>query len=228
MKQILINFLKMLGVVLNGMNNERSLWENEPEIASMYSELETEYNLVNSLSESVSATDPGGLTDLKDNTFDRLLSATYKLMKKMSAYAKKNNKLTLLPSVGISYSALSRGPEPEAVNRCAGIADKAMENLENMSTYKVTGADIENIRQLVNDYRQQSSERTTVSKDKSEKGAEIDGRIKHLRSNLDIMDDLVKGLIDDREFINRYKSWRSIIDYGKGKTLKNKAVENQQ
>lgn len=64
------------------MNDERSLWENEAEIATMYSELETGYNQVNSLSESILAIDPGGLTDLKDNTFDQLMNATYKLIKK--------------------------------------------------------------------------------------------------------------------------------------------------
>ncbi len=228
MRQTQFNFLNMLGVVLNGMNNERSLWENEPEIASTYSLLDTEYNQVNSLNESVSATDPGGLTDLKDNTYDQLMNTTYKLMKKMSAWAKKNNRLTLLPLVGISYSALSRGPEPESVNRCAGIADKAVENLENLASFKVTNADIDNIRQLITDYRKQASERTTVSKDKSEKGSEIVEKIKNLRNSLDIMDDLVKGLVEDQEFINRYKSWRNITDYGKGKTLKNKTVETVQ
>ena len=225
MKQSQFNFLNMLGVVLHGMNNERSVWENEPEIASTFSLLDTEYKEVNSLNESVSATDSAGLTDLKDNTFDQLLGNTYKLMKKMSAFAKKNNKLTLLPLVGISYSALSRGPEPEAVGRCAGVADKASENLDEMASFKVNKDDIANIRQLITDFRQQASERTTVSKDKSEMGEKIAAMIKSLRSNLDIMDDLVKGLIEDQEFINRYKSWRSIIHYGKGKTLKNKTVE---
>ncbi len=209
------------------MNDERSLWENEAEIATMYSELETGYNQVNSLSESILATDPGGLTDLKDNTFDQLMNATYKLMKKKSAYAKKNNIYTLLPAVSNSYTTLSRGPEPEAVNRCAGNADKAEECLENLATYKVTADEIQNIRQLISDCRQQSSERTTMLKDKSEKLAKVAEEIKNLRHNLDIMDDLVKGLIDDREIINHYKSWRSIIDYGKGKTLKNKVIENQ-
>jgi len=228
MKQSQFNFLNMLGGVLNGMNNERSLWENEPEIVSEFSILESEYNKVTGLDESLSVTDTSGLTALKDNTFDRLMSTTYKLAKKMSAYAKKNNILTLLPLVSISYSALSRGPEPEAVSRCAGIADKASENLANLTSFKVTSAEIESIRQLIADYRQQSSERTAVSKDKPVKGSEISDKIKNLRSNLDIMDDLVKGLIDDRDFINRYKSWRSIVDYGKGKTLKNKPGESQQ
>jgi uncharacterized protein YeeX (DUF496 family) len=227
MKQTQFNFLNMLSGVLNGLNSERPVWENESEIVSLYDQLESEHNRIISLDGALSATDLTGYTAQKDNTFDQLIASTYKLAKKMSAYAKKNNIVTLLPLINISYSTLSRGPELEAVNRCAGIADKASELIDNLSSFKVTEAEIEAVRQLIEDYRKHAAERIAASKDKPVKGSEISQLLSNLRTNLDIMDDLVKGLIDDQGFIARYKSWRSIVDYGKGKTLKNKAVENQ-
>ncbi len=228
MKQSQFNFLNMLSVVLNGMNNERSVWENQAVIASQYAALETEFNRVNDLDRNISATDTTGLTAVKDNTFDQLMNATHKMAKKMSAWAKKNNRLELLPLADISYTSLARGPEPAVVNRSTGIADIAEEFIDSLVEFGVTAEEITGIRQMADNVRKQAAERTTVSKDKSEMFAEIDNGIQNLRSELDVMDDLVKGLIDDREFINRYKSWRSIIDYGKGKTLRNQPEDLEQ
>jgi hypothetical protein len=228
MKQSQFNFLNMLGGVLNGMNNEHPVWENEPEIVSLYNQLEADHSKIIELDGALSATDLTGLTAQKDNTFDRLIEATYKLAKKMSAYAKINNVYSLIPMVNISYSTLSRGPELEAVNRCSGIIEKASEQIDNLSTFRVTLTEIEADRQLIADYRKQTGERTAASKDKPVKGGEINEILAGLRSHLDIMDDLVKGMIDDKEFISRYKSWRTIVDYGKGKTLKNKIADNTQ
>jgi hypothetical protein len=146
----------------------------------------------------------------------------------MSAYAKKNNIHSLLPLVNISYSTLSKGPELEAVNRCSGIIEKASELINDLTTFKVTEAEIEEDRQLVADYRKMAAERTAASKDRPVKGSEINELLSGLRSQLDIMDDLLKGMIDDKGFISRYKSWRNIVDYGKGKTLKNKVADDTQ
>jgi hypothetical protein len=225
MKQNQFNYLNMVGAVIAGMRKEQALWENEPEIGTLFTSIVSEYDMVNLKSESVSGTDTTGYTSAKDNAFDRLVAASFKLSRKLSAYAKLRNDFVLLPLVDISLTSLSRGPEKEVIARCGAIADQAQNHLSQLATFKVTESEISEVRELVGEYFQNSGDRSTASSGKSVTGKEIPEHIAALRHKLDTLDDLVEGLIDDAGFIARYKDLRMIIDYGKGKTLKNKETE---
>jgi hypothetical protein len=225
MKQRQFNFLNMVNGVLAGFQKEQQLWEQEPEIVSLYNSIKADYDQVIAKGEDISGTDTTGYTFSKNDTFDRLTAATYKLARQISGYAKIKNDTKLLPLVDLSLTTISHGPEKEVLLRCAGIARQAESLLTVLAPFKVTAGAIAAIKQMVTECEQFSSDRTVASSGKVIGGRDIGTLISGLREKLDILDDLVEGLIDDDGFIARYKSLRVIIDHGKGKTLKNKVTE---
>ena len=78
------------------------------------------------------------------------------------------------------------------------------------------------IRQQIEDYNQHLEGRSTVKTSKTVSIHDISGQITSLNNHLIILDDMIEGYIDDDDMIARYKSARIVIDYGKGKTAKNK------
>ena len=117
---------------------------------------------------------------------------------------------------------MSAGTEKEAINRCAAIVSKAESMIDVFSPYKVTADGLAEIRQMIEAYEQHVETRSTVKTDKSLSIQDISGQISSLKNRLALLDDMIEGLIEDEEMVARYKNVRIIINYGIGKTLKNK------
>jgi len=221
MEQKAINTLKMVSNVVAGMEQEKAVWEGEPEIVKKNIEIKSVYESIGGKNLIILSTDKSGFTTAKDILFENITNATYKLLRQMSAYAKIKNDHVLLPLVDLSMSALTRGPQKEVVDRCAAIVEKAIQLLPQFSIVKVKAETLEIIKNQIKDFNNTLTERSTVSTNLSVSGEEIAQGIVTLKISLDILDDLVEGIIEDEGFIARYKSWRKIPDFGKGKTLKN-------
>lgn len=224
MEQDVVNYLNMTGGALDFLNKERTLWEKETELAEVVTDVEADYLTVLTTSTHIVGLKTQGITTLKNITFDLIMARTLKICKRMSGYAKKKGHQDLLPLVNHSDSSLRKGTEKEAITRCKAILDAAMANLTNLVNFKVKEADIAPIRQYITSYEGYVNSRTSTTSERTVSGEELMAIISRIRKNLDILDDLVEGLIDDEGFIARYKASRRIVDYGKGKTLKNSKV----
>ncbi|HEX2935878.1 MAG TPA: hypothetical protein VHO72_11035 [Bacteroidales bacterium] len=222
MKQNQFNFHRMAENVIAGLDKEKSIWENEPEISALVETIRSSCRQIVEKGINISGTVTSSYTAPKNDCFDKVISATYKLCRKMSAYAKITNDGKLLPLVDLSMSSLSRGVEKEALLRCQSIAQQAEALLPALQKYKVTAEEISFIRQMIAECAEYTQRRSVANSGKVNDGKDISTIISDLRKSLDTLDDLIEGMIDDQAFINRYKSLRFIPDYGKGKTLKNK------
>lgn len=198
------------------------MWAEEPEIVSEVSGIESEFGRVNEYLEHTSGLDPTGHTKSKNNTFDVVMKATLRLCRRMCIYARKQNDIALLQFANHSENSLSAGTEKEAISRCSAIVGKAQSMIDVLSPYKVTTDGLTEIRQLIGAYEQHIETRSTVKTNKSVSIHDISGQIASLRDRLVLLDDMIEGLIEDEDMIARYKAARTIINYGAGKTLKNK------
>ena len=222
MNQTEFNFLNMSDRVMAYMFGGISLWENESEIVEVMEEMKAKRAGISAKGAIESGLSGKGHTSAKDNSLDTLATKTCKLSKKISAYAKKNRLLALIPLVDVSISSFSRGPEKEVINRCKAITEIAVKHLANLGTFKVTSDEIDQINSLITEYQEHIDNRSNSKITKSSSGEDIFDSIGDMRHQFDILDDLVEGLLDDQTFIRDYKAARLIDDYGKGKTLKNK------
>jgi len=225
MNQSEFNFLNMSDRVMSHMLVGKLLWENDPEIVEVIEVIKQKRNDI-SVKGSVEAGLSGkGHTSAKDNTLDSLATKTFKLSKKISAYAKKKGLLELIPLVNLSVSTISRGPEKEVINRCNAIADIAVKHIENLAAFSVKNDEIEQIKKLISEYQNHIDNRSNTNISKSSSGEDIANDIGVIRHQLDILDDLVEGTLEDTTFIRGYRVARLIDDFGRGKTLKNKDEE---
>jgi len=215
------NYLKMTSNVITGMEQEIKIWEEETEIARINKLVKALFDEIGGKNQIILSTNKSGFTSVKDNLLENLTKGISKLIKKMSGYAKINNDYALLPLVNLSLSALTDGPETEVVDRYAAIIEKAAQILPLLASFKVTTEQLDILRQLTKDYKNSVNERSTIGTGLVVSNEQIISCIAALRIQFDILDDLVEGIIEDEGFIARYKSWRKIPGYGKGKTLKN-------
>ena len=222
MNQREFNFLNMSDSVMSHMLVGKPLWENNPEIVEVVALIEQLRNDISVKGGVESGLSGKGHTSAKDNTLDSLATKTCKLSKKISAYAKKKGLPELIPLVNVSVTTISRGPEKEVINRCRAITSIAVKHMENLASFSVKNDEIEQIEKLISEYQNHIDNRSNTNISKSSSGADITDDISAMRHQLDILDDLVEGSLEDNTFIREYKATRLIDDYGKGKTLKNK------
>lgn len=225
MNQSEFNFLNMSDRVMSHMLVGKLLWENDPEIVEVIEVIKQKRNDISVKGAVKSGLSGKGHTSAKDNTLDSLATKTCKLSKKISAYAKKKGLLELIPLVNGSITSISRGPEKEVINRCTAIADIAVKHMENLAAFSVKNDEIELIKKLISEYQNHIDNRSNTNITKSTSGEDIANDIGVIRHQLDILDDLVEGFLEDNTFIRGYRVARLIDDYGKGKTLKNKDEE---
>ena len=222
MKQSESNFLTMVQAVLANLRKDQSFWNEEPEIVSEVEAIESEFNLVTQDLNTISGLETTGFTQSKNNSFDTIIRSTFKLCRKMCVYARRQNDTVLLQFADHSINSLSAGIEKVAISRCSAVVNKAESILEALSPYKITEEELIQIRQLIEVYNQHLEDRSTVKTSKTVSIHDITGQITSLNNHLTILDDMIEGFIEDNDMIARYKSARIIIDYGKGKTAKNK------
>lgn len=223
MNQSEFNFLNMSDRVISHMLVGSALWKNEPEIVEVVEEIKQKRNDVSEKGVLESGLSGKGHTSAKDNILDSLATKTCKLSKKISAYAKKRGLLDLIPLVDLSVTSISRGPEKEVIYRCKAIADIAVKHMDNLVSFNVTSGEIDQIKKLISEYQSHIDNRSNTIISKFSSGEDISKNISEMRHQLDILDDLVEGSLEDNTFIRDYIAARLIDDYGKGKTLKNKA-----
>ena len=222
MKQTDFNFLTMCDRVTAHMRRGMNLWENEPEIVEVITIIEEKRAGISAKGAAESGLSGKGFTTAKDETLDSLVTITCKLSKKISGYAKKNRLLELIPLVDVSANSLASGPEKKVINRCKGITEIALKNMEKLVSFRVTSDEIDKINMLISDYQNHIDNRSNTNITKTSSGVDISENIREIRHQLDILDDLIEGLLEDNTFIRDYKASRLIDDFGKGKTLKNK------
>lgn len=222
MEQREFNFLNMTDRVLAHMLVGKLIWENEPEIVEVVAVIEQRRSDIAKKGAVEAGLSGKGYTSAKDNTLDTIATKTCKLSKKISGYAKKKGLLELIPLVNVSVTTISRGPEKEVINRCRAITDIAVNHIENLASFSVKNDEIELIKKLIFEYQNHIDNRSNTNISKSSSGEDIANDIGALRHQLDILDDLVEGSLEDNTFIREYKASRLIDDYGRGKTLKNK------
>ena len=222
MKQIDFNFMTMTNRVVALMFGNISLWENEPEIVEVMDEIQELKAKITVKGAVESGLSGKGFTSAKDNALDSLVTKACKLSKKISGYAKKKKQLELIPLVNVSVSSLAHGSEKKVINRCKGITEIALKNMDKLASFKVTRDEIDQINMLISEYQNHIDNRSNTNIAKSSSGEDISDHISEIRHQLDILDDLIEGLMDDATFIRDYKTARLIDDYGKGKTHKNK------
>jgi hypothetical protein len=212
MTQQQINSLNMFKAVTALLEKKSDVWSTRTPIVPVVLNLKSIVSGVELYMKSQFEKGTAGYTQQKDAKLDVLLKLVYKLSAKLRAYAKATENIVLLKAVDYSASSLESGTETEIISRCQTIAKKANEFLSQLTDYEVTPAELDFIDHAIKDVEPLASQRDAVASERKAATAGIPELIRKGKDQLDVLDDLIEGLIHDDNFIDSYFNARRIID----------------
>jgi hypothetical protein len=210
MSQTQNKFLKMVNMVLTGLDNEIAVWNHIRPMQQMVNQVREGYARISDEIQTKISTNPTSYTVEKDSRFEQLLDKAFRLTKKISAYAKVNKVNALLPLVAYTHSSLHKGTESQWLQRAQTIASEAQKRITELSDYQVTPEEIAELQRTIEICQKLPSERNLVKGKRIIAGQNITISIQTLKQLLDTLDDMVDGMVTSEALQHKYKQWRKI------------------
>jgi hypothetical protein len=155
-----------------------------------------------------------GYTQDKDGQMQNMCDLTYALLLKIRSYAKITNNKPLLYAINYSESEIRRGAEVQIINRCQTIHNKGQEYLADLADFLVSQENLTELQRAIDTVKPLSAQRDVIASERVTATANIPLLIDGARTELDKLDDLIEGLVADKNFKQTYKQVRQIIDRG--------------
>jgi hypothetical protein len=156
--------------------------------------------------------DRSGDRQEKSVRFDVLLRLTYKLLTKLRAFARASQNSTLFSAVDYSPSSLESGSDVEMISRCRMILTKGREYFTQTADYDITFAELNAIAKALDDAAPFATQGNSMDNDRRAASTGIRELIRKGQEQLTILDDLIGGMVSDKEFITAYYHVRCFLN----------------
>jgi hypothetical protein len=153
-----------------------------------------------------------GYTKDRNGQLHAMCDLAYGLLLKIRSYARISNNQVLLHAIDYSESHLRRGRETEVINRCQMIHDKGQEHQAALADFMVTPDVLAHLHTAIQNFSPLSAKRDIVLGERATATANIPSLIESVRNELLTLDDLIEGLVRDKDFVTTYIQVRQIID----------------
>lgn len=207
-----LNMLAMYQSVLSHLDQFPATWNQLAPVTPIVDNLRKTVTDLLTQSQLQEQNQTAGHTKNKDAHFYKMLEHAYQLSLKIRAYAKLTQNNVLLHDVNYSYSAMEAGAEQLVLQRCERIAQHARAKLSELTAYQVTEADVATLEQLLKEAQPLTSARNVIAGARKTATSSIPELIAFARQQLDVLDDLVEGLITDQTFTSTYFNLRQVYD----------------
>jgi hypothetical protein len=207
-----LNALAMYQSVLSHLDQFPAVWNQLAPITPVVDNLRKTVADLLAQSQLQEQNNTAGHTKNKDAHLYKLVEQAYQLSLKLRAYAKVNSDNVLLQDVNYSYSALESGAEQLVLQRCQRIAQHARNKLADLAAYQVTEADVTTLEQLLHDAPSLTPARNVVAGARKTATDSIPELVTQARHQLDVLDDLVEGMIMEHAFVSTYFNLRQVYD----------------
>lgn len=214
MNQRQLNSITMYKAVLAHLDSRPSLWNTSAPLTKVVFALRTFVMALQQQSLTQAERSTVGYTQDKEGHMQYMCDLAYGLLLKIRSYAKINNNKALLYAINYSESEIRRGPETQIINRCQTIHNKCQENLADLTDFLVTKEELTALQDSIETVKPLSAQRDAIASERVTATANISVLIDGARAELDKLDDLIEGLIKDKNFVNTYRQSRQIIDRG--------------
>jgi len=207
-----LNMLTMYQSVLSHLDQFPDTWNQLAPMTPIVENLRKTVTDLLAQSQLQEQNNTSGHTKNKDAHFFKMLEQAYQLSLKIRVHAKLTQDNVLLHDVNYSFSTLESGAEQLVLQRCERIASHAREKLNDLSVYQVTEQDVTQLEQLIAEVQPLASARNVIAGIRKTATGNISELITHARQQLDVLDDLVEGLIQDTTFTTTYFNLRHVYD----------------
>jgi len=213
MKQSEENFLNMVHSVLDTIKKNQSIWTAESAIVKEVHAIDRDYNLILGNLNLNYRLDSGIRHDTLNDDLNSIIRATIKLCRRMYLYARHHNDEIIMKLVDHSESTLTNGSERLVIRRCQRILSRAEWMHYYLKPYKVSTIQLKKLHELIDGYGQYHGDQSIIEIRNLAQKSNVSHQITELKERLNILDELIKGLITDSKFISEYQNSKIIIDY---------------
>ncbi|WP_143307726.1 hypothetical protein [Chitinophaga vietnamensis] len=207
-----LNTLTMFQAVLAHMDNFPQSWNKLPPVTPLVEGLRSDINKLHTQLKQQEANSTVGHTLNKDLHFDKLRERIYQLSLKLRAFAKLRQDNVLLVEVNYSPSQLDSMSTAVLLQRCYTIVELANTYLPDLTNFNIAGQDIADITALIKAAEPMPSQRDVIAGTRKMVTSTIPELFVHAKAQLDILDDLVEGLVTDSTFTETYFNLRRVND----------------
>jgi len=222
MKHFDENFLDMVLGVLDNLKAGQIFWSKEPVIVSVVNEIERDFNLILGNLNVNSRLEPAG-RPAANQALEMIIRTTLKLCRRMYIYARNKNDNIILKLINHSENTLASGSDKEKIRCCMTILSRAEWMHYFLEPYKVDSEYLTQLRHLLESYSLNDDHNRAMS---GQMGLVhgLSDQINDLKDKIELLDELIEGLIKNDNFISRYHESRLIIDEKKVKAHDTNAV----
>jgi hypothetical protein len=207
MQKTEFGFLTMNQTLLAHFDNHVNLWERIVPLANTVNEVRTHVTALAQESQK-QGNSTTGHTQNKENQKELMCALAQSLVLKIRPFAKISENNILLAAVDFSESELSRGAEQEIINRCQTIHDQGQVFLTPLAEFLVTPDSLQAFQTAIQLFRPMTPQRDALGDSKTTATANIKLCIKNIREKLELLDDMVPGMITDTNFVATYRQGR--------------------
>jgi ElaB/YqjD/DUF883 family membrane-anchored ribosome-binding protein len=213
MSQKLQNRYAMQMAVQACLNQHRSLWAANPHISESADYIAPRLQRAQALIDTRAGSSTEGYTNAKNALLDSICARTSLLAKRLTVYARKTNNPVLLAEVDRPKRYFENGPELERIARCAAITVRAERQLAQLSTYKITMADIAALNADIESVRPLSGQRDAIGDEQQQLTHSIPELLQQVQEKLYELDDEITSFMDEApDFQETYFNARKVTD----------------
>lgn len=226
MKRSEENFLNMVHSVLENLKKYQLFWTAEAVIKHDVKAIERGYFLILGNLNQDSSLNSSGQSQSIDVGLQSIIFSTIKLCRRMYLYARQHNDEIIRKLVDHTEGSLSAGSKKMILSRCSRILSRAEWMHYYLQPYKVEEVHLAQLYESIEKYNQNLEENSKSKVEKTIYKPGISDQISDLKSRLDLLDELIEGLIPNIQFLRKYRKSRIVIDYSGSEKSENSSVYN--
>ena len=202
----------MADTVITGMDASDALWSEIKPIADAVLNIKGHQGELDGLAfEQASGTTKGATQTLQANQ-EAMAGLAVQVVQKLRPFAVVGNNKDLLARIDYTISDFTHGKQIDALNRCKIVLEEGRKYQPEMADYKLSVEELDALEAAINGVAMLSGNRDSIIGTRKTATDGIPVLIDRIRTQLELLDDLVPALVGDAAFVQTYKNNRRIID----------------
>ena len=203
----------MMKASVQVLNDNKSHWKDLKPVAAEVTTLTGLLAVIATASQAQFEGKTNGFTSQKDAAMDLMNDLGHTMALRLASWARKHNHDVVLTASKFSRSALETGPEAEQIIRIANIVKLATAHLTELADYKVTAAQVSDLKAAVDAATPLAAVRDAVGSNRQAATGNIAITLKQAMAVLDAIDDLLESMLEpeSQSFEDAYFAARNII-----------------
>lgn len=205
-------------VVVQLLNDNKTIVESEPLVAEEAANFASIVAQITATNQQKQNTDTGGYTTDKNTAINHVFTLAVEISLKAKPYARKNKEAVLLKAIDHSFSDLDDMADDTALTICNSMITALQPHLSKLQPYKVTQATLDELAAAITTATPKAAERDVVDVAHINSTASLVDLFKQAKASLIELDDLVKGQLTatHKDFVDLYFIARRIVDTNSG------------